>query len=110
MFVPPYGLISLFMPQCPNLSPECPRFTGGVSTVIGRQYHVRQVATLLKLARSVRDPNISAALIDKAADINDRYDPRPRWSLRAPDVQAIIPQPNVRAAAPPSGPERLLDF
>jgi hypothetical protein len=61
------SVFSLFMPQCPNLSLGRPKFTGGVSTVIGRQYHVRQVATLLKLAKSVRDPNISAALIDKAA-------------------------------------------
>jgi hypothetical protein len=59
--------------------------------VIGRQYHVRQVTTLLKLARSVRDPNISAALIDKAADIKDRYDPRPGWGLRAPDVEESSP-------------------
>ena len=33
------------------------------------QYIARQVATLLKFAKTTRDPNVAAALIEKAADL-----------------------------------------
>jgi hypothetical protein len=53
--------------------------------VLGQQYLVRQATTLLKFAKSVRDPNVSAALVEKAADLRDRGeettppgDPSPR--------------------------------
>jgi hypothetical protein len=46
-------------------------------------------ATLLKLAQTTSDPNVAAALIDKAADIKDRLDdgaaPR-RESVVPPDI------------------------
>jgi hypothetical protein len=46
-------------------------------------------ATLLKLAETTSDPNVAAALIDKAADMKDRLDdkaaPR-RESAVPPDI------------------------
>jgi hypothetical protein len=42
--------------------------------VLGQQYLVRQATTLLKFSKSVRDPNVSAALVEKAADLRDRAD------------------------------------
>jgi hypothetical protein len=42
--------------------------------VLGQQYLVRQATTLLKFAKSVRDPNVSAALVEKAAELRDRVD------------------------------------
>jgi len=52
-----------------------------------REYITRQVMTLLRFARTTTDPNVSAALIEKAAAIKDRDGPRPDRSARAPDVE-----------------------
>jgi hypothetical protein len=52
-----------------------------------REYIARQIATLLRFAKTTTDPNVSAALIEKAADIKDRHDPLPYWSSHAPDVE-----------------------
>ena len=62
----------------------------GNKPVVGQQYLVRQATTLLKFAKSVRDPNLSAALVDKAADLRDRADrttPPVDPSPQAPDVE-----------------------
>ena len=40
----------------------------GESTVIGRQYFLRQAATLLKSALSTNDPKLAATLVDDQAD------------------------------------------
>jgi hypothetical protein len=48
---------------------------------------VRQIATLLKFAKTTTDPKVSAALIEKAADIKDRSDPLQDLNPRAPDVE-----------------------
>ncbi len=51
---------------------------------------MRQAATLIKFAKSVKDPQISAALAGKAADLKDRVDEDralPDWSVTAPDVE-----------------------
>jgi hypothetical protein len=45
------------------------------------------MTTLLRFAKTTTDPNVSAALIEKAADIKDRHDPPPEWSPHAPDVE-----------------------
>ena len=61
----------------------------GETIVIGRLYFVRQAATLLKFAKSTANPELSAVLIEKAADLKSRMDEttaRDR-SLRAPDVE-----------------------
>jgi hypothetical protein len=48
----------------------------GEKAVLGQQYLVRQATTLLKFAKSVGNPNVSAALVEKAADLMDRTSPR----------------------------------
>jgi len=57
--------------------------------VVGRQYLMRQATTLLKFARTVTDPNVAAALVEKASDLKSRVDEpnRADKSPRAPDVQ-----------------------
>jgi len=40
--------------------------------MIGRSYFARQAQTLLKLARSVKNPDLSAELIVKAADLEEK--------------------------------------
>ena len=44
--------------------------------VLGQQYFVRQATTLLKFAKSVRNPNVPAGPVEKAADPRDRTSPR----------------------------------
>jgi hypothetical protein len=46
-------------------------------------------ATLLKLAQTTSDPNVAAALINKAADIKDRLDDG------APPRSGSAVQPNI---------------
>jgi hypothetical protein len=61
--------------------------------VVGRQYLTRQAMTLLKFAKSTNDPNVAAALIEKAADLKSKVDestladPTPL----APDVEPSAP-------------------
>jgi hypothetical protein len=57
--------------------------------VIGRLYFVRQAATLLKFAQSTANPELSAVLIEKAAELKSRVDGTDAVdnSLRAPDVE-----------------------
>ena len=58
--------------------------------MIGRQYFLRQAATLLKLALSTNDPKLAAALVEKAANLLaqiDESDARPDLSPRAPDIE-----------------------
>jgi hypothetical protein len=58
--------------------------------VIGKQYFVRQAATLLKFAKSTQDPKIAAALVEKAADLKSQVDetiPPADQSLLAPDIE-----------------------
>ncbi len=59
--------------------------------MIGRQYFKRQVATLLGLARSVNNPDLSASLLDKATHLKSKLDlvpaDDPDRGLSAPDVQ-----------------------
>jgi hypothetical protein len=58
--------------------------------VIGRQYFTRQAATLVEFARATHNPELAAALIEKASNFlsqidesSARLDPSPR----APDVE-----------------------
>jgi len=63
--------------------------TTGTANVIGKQYFMRQAAILFGMAKATTDPKISAALLDKAADLKSQLDDEPiiDRSLRAPDVQ-----------------------
>ena len=72
-----------------------PNFSRGLECgdffMIGRQYFKRQVATLLGLARSVNNPDLSASLLDKATHLKSKLDlvpaDDPDRGLSAPDVQ-----------------------
>jgi hypothetical protein len=58
--------------------------------VIGREYFMRQAAILFKFAKVTKDPTISAALLEKAADLKSQVDEqgaRPGLSSLAPDVE-----------------------
>jgi hypothetical protein len=65
--------------------------------VVGRSFLKEQAKILFKFAKTVSDPKVSAALIEKAAEIKDRadvaVDPEPHRdrSLKAPDVEADDP-------------------
>src|SRR5258706_9125954 len=77
----------------------------GESTVIGRQYFLRQAATALEFARSTNDPKLSAALVEKASDLLAQIDessPRPDPSPQAPAVE-----PENRAYAHRSRPPQF---
>ena len=57
--------------------------------MVGRQYLTRQATTLLKFAQSSSDPQVAAALVEKAADLKLQVDenPLPDPSPQAPDVE-----------------------
>jgi len=46
----------------------------GKRAVIGKQYFVRQAAILFGIAKATSDPRMSAALMDKAADVKSKVD------------------------------------
>jgi hypothetical protein len=48
--------------------------TTGKVHVIGKAYFVRQAAIMFGLAKATQDPKISAALMEKAADLKLRVD------------------------------------
>ena len=61
--------------------------------MVGRTFLKEQATILLKFAKTVSDPNLSAALIEKAAEIKDRADVAVDLELhqdrspKAPDVE-----------------------
>ena len=58
--------------------------------MIGRQYFLCQAAILFKFAKATKDPKISAALLDKAADLKQQVDEpgaQPDLSPLAPDIE-----------------------
>ena len=62
----------------------------GENQVIGKQYFVRQAAILFKFAKATKDPKVSAALLDKAADLKQQVDePCAQRDLSplAPDIE-----------------------
>jgi hypothetical protein len=59
----------------------------GENHVIGKAYFARQAAILFGLAKATTDPKISAALLDKAAELQvDKSGATPDLTPRAPDV------------------------
>jgi hypothetical protein len=59
-------------------------------TVIAKAYFVRQAAILFGIAKATKDPKMSAALMDKAADIKSKVDElgaSPDLTPLAPDVE-----------------------
>jgi hypothetical protein len=63
--------------------------TTGKIHVIGKAYFVRQAAILFSLAKATKDPKISAALMEKAADLKLRVDNPVSCDLTppAPDIE-----------------------
>ena len=62
----------------------------GENTVIGREYFLRQAAILFKFAKITKDPKISAALLEKAADLKLQVDEPgtpPDLTPPAPDIE-----------------------
>jgi hypothetical protein len=60
------------------------------SIVASRNYFARQVATLLKLAKTTSDPKVVIALVDKASELKSQADealPTPDLSPLPPDVE-----------------------
>jgi len=58
--------------------------------VIGKEYFVRQAAILFKFAKITKDPKISAALLEKVADLKLRVDEPgtpPDLTPSAPDIE-----------------------
>jgi hypothetical protein len=58
--------------------------------VIGRQYFTRQAATLVEFARATHDPELAAALIEKASDFLSQIDEssaEPDPTPLAPDIE-----------------------
>jgi hypothetical protein len=58
--------------------------------VIGKAYFVRQAAILFRFAKATKDPKISAALMEKAADLKLQVDdPSASRDLTplAPDIE-----------------------
>ena len=58
--------------------------------MIGKEYFVRQAAIVFGMAKATTDPKISAALLEKAADIKLRVDEPgapPNWTPLAPDIE-----------------------
>jgi hypothetical protein len=55
--------------------------------VAGKKYLTEQAATLLKFARATTDPDVAAALLDKAVDLKARGEQAPDRSPQAPDVE-----------------------
>jgi hypothetical protein len=58
--------------------------------MVGPNYFKRQAATLLKIARSTSDPQVVAALVEKADELRSQGNeavPSPDLSPRAPDIE-----------------------
>lgn len=55
--------------------------------VAGKKYLQNQATTLLKFARATTDPDVAAALLDKAADLTARSEEARDPSPHAPDVE-----------------------
>ena len=61
--------------------------TTGKIQVIGNAYFVSQAAILFRFAKATSDPKISAALMEKAADLKLRVDE----PAASPDVTPLAP-------------------
>ena len=58
--------------------------------MVGRSYFTRQATTLLKFAKSTKNPDLAAVLIKRAADLKSQLDetmPPADQSPLAPDVE-----------------------
>jgi hypothetical protein len=56
-------------PRKRHIAAEC---WAGLLKMVAREYLLKQAMTLFNLAKSVKDPNLSAGLLAKAADLEER--------------------------------------
>src|SRR5437588_11906192 len=64
------------------------------NAMISKRYLVRQARALISFAKSTRNPELAAVLVERAADLKDQIDgkvPTPDPEPQAPDVE---PSPN----------------
>lgn len=61
--------------------------------MIGKEYFVRQAAILFRFAKTTTDPKLSAALLDKAADLKLQVD-----NPVTPDAPPLAPDSEPPAA------------
>jgi hypothetical protein len=81
-----YPFIGTFAPTMRNVGGAL-GYHGDIH-VISKEYFVRQAAILLGLAKATTDPKISAALLDKAAELQvDKPGGTPDLTPLAPDVE-----------------------
>jgi hypothetical protein len=73
----------------PRVCASCIRSIKGKRIVLGRNSFTWRAATLLKMAKSISDPNVAGALVERAADLKSQLDQAnpPDKSPRAPDVE-----------------------
>ena len=57
--------------------------------MIGKDYFARQATTLLRMAKTVKDPQIQAGLAAKAADLKDRHEETPPQRKRLHLLQTL---------------------
>ena len=74
----------------------------GEYVVVGRNYLAWRAAALLKLAQSIRDPNVAGALVEKAADLKSQLD-----QSNLPDLGPQAPDVEFQRSHPGDGPEFL---
>lgn len=60
--------------------------------MVGRQYVKRQASILLKFAQTTSDPQVAAALVEKAVDLKARVEQGPDPSPHPPDGEPPTPQ------------------
>jgi hypothetical protein len=60
--------------------------------VIDRGYFARQATWFLKFAKSVKNPELAAALVEKAADLHSQMDETVPPPDESPQVPAIEPR------------------
>ena len=61
--------------------------------MLSRNYFARQAATLLKFAQTVKDPILSAVLVEKATDLKEQADEiplPPDLNPKAPDIEDSV--------------------
>jgi len=56
-----------------------------------RNYFIRQAATLLKFAKSSRNPVVAAALVDKAAELKSQSDEPQLVTDHSPLAPDVLP-------------------
>ncbi len=69
---------------------------GRGTQVSRRNYFIRQAATLLRLARETRDPQLAATVLDKAAALTEQAD-----DLTLPEMDVSPTPPDVENPAGP---------